>query len=130
MMTSKWTMGRAWLLGACIVIIGYFLWWGVAAEVPLSENLRVALFFVPSAAAFLVTYLSPRLKLVLGMSMGIVGAVCGFVATQIYENAGYHNDKIGGPTATLALLLALHLAHVFAGTAVGYAVWRFRTRNQ
>jgi len=128
-MATKWTLGKAWILGACIILIGNFLWWGVAAELPLSESLRVALFVVPSAAAFLVTYLAPRLKLVLGMSMGIVGAVFGFLATLIYENAGYHIDKIGAPAATLAVLLALHLAYALAGTAAGYAIWRFRTGN-
>jgi hypothetical protein len=127
-MATNWTNRKAWLLGAGILVAGHLLWWGVAAAIPLGESLRVALFFVPSVAAFLVTYYSPRYKLAMGMSMGVVGAGVGFLATVIYESAGYHIDKIGGPAATLAVLLMFHLAYALAGTAAGYAAWRIRTR--
>jgi hypothetical protein len=128
MMATNWTIGRVWLLGTCVLIIGHLSWWGVAAEVPFSEALRLALFFVPAAAAFMVTYLSPRLKLVLGMSMGVVGAAIGFLAMRIFENAGYHIDKIGGAVETMVVLLALHLVYAIVGTATGYAVWRYVSR--
>lgn len=127
-MAAKWTVGKAWLLGVSVLIIGHLSWWGVAAGMPFSEALRMVLFFVPSAAAFLVTYLSPRLKLVSGMSMAVVGTAIGSLAMPFFESAGYHIDKIGGLAETTVTLLALHLAYAFAGTAAGYAVWRYVSR--
>lgn len=128
-MAAKWTIGGVWLLGVGVLIIGHLLWWGVAAEVLLGEALRLVLFIVPAAAGFMVTYLSPRLKLVLGMSMGVVGAVIGFLAMRIFEYAGYHIDKIGGAAETLVVLLALHLAYAIVGTASGYVVWRYVSKT-
>lgn len=123
-----WTMTKAWLLGLALLVAGHLLWWGVLLEGPYAETLRIALFFVPALAAFLVAYLAPRHKVLLGMSMGLLGAFIGFLAMVGYERLGYHIDKIGGPLATLGILLAIHLGYSSVGTVAGYFAWWIRSR--
>jgi len=125
----KWTMLKAWLLGAAVLVVAHAMWWGVAAGIDRAEGLRVILFIFPVLAAFLVTYLSPSRKIALGMSMGIFGAVVGMFAMFLYEQLGYHVDQIGGPIATISILLAVHLAYAFAGTVIGYLAVRFRSKR-
>jgi hypothetical protein len=127
-MVVAWTMTKAWLLGLALLVAGHLLWWGVLLDGAYSEALRVALFFVPAVAAFLVAYLAPRRKLLLGISMGLCGALIGFAAMAGYEHLGYHIDKIGGPLATLAILLAIHLGYSSVGSIAGYFTWRIRSR--
>ena len=94
-----------------------------------AEGLRIALIGLPVMAAFLVAYLAPHRKVVLGLSMGVLGALLGVVAMSVYQKLGYHVDQIGGPLATFGVLLAIHLAYAAAGTAAGYFVWRIRSRQ-
>ena len=123
----KWTMVKAWLLGASVLIAAHVLWWGVAAGISHADALRNVLFIVPVAAAFLVSYLSPRHKLLLGVSMGPLGAALGLASMFMYRALGYHVDEIGGAIATFGILLGVHLAYAVGGTVLGYFAWRLRS---
>ena len=123
-----WTPKKAWRLGLALLVGGHLMWWGVLLEGAYAETLRLALFFVPALAAFLVAYLAPRRKMLLGMSMGVCGALIGFFAMAGYEHLGYHIDKIGGPLATIGILLAIHLGYSLIGSIAGYFLWRLRSR--
>jgi hypothetical protein len=123
------TMFKASIVGIAVLVLANVLWLGVLLEVRFHETLRVALYFFPGFAAFFATYLAPRRKILMGLSMGGYGAVIATLSSFVYKQIGFHIDDIGGPLATFVMLLAYHVVYCVVGTAAGYCVARLNTRK-
>jgi hypothetical protein len=124
------TATKAIVIGVAVLVLANALWLAVLLEVKFHELLRIALLGFPSPAAFLVAYLAPRGKIVLGMSMALWGAIIGVLSTSIYDHLGVPVDHIGGPVAVFFVLLAYQLAYCTVGSVIGYLFWRFTNRRR
>lgn len=123
------TVTNAVAIGIAVLVLANVLWLGVLWEVKFHEWLRILLLGSPSLAAFLVTYLAPRGKIALGISMAVWGAAIGTLSTVIYEHLGVPVDHIGGPGAIFVVLLAYQLAFCSVGSVVGYLLWRSSNKD-
>jgi hypothetical protein len=117
-------MLKAGMAGIAVLVLAHVLWIGVLLGVKFHEALRIALFFFPSFAAFLTTYLAPRQKILMGLSMAVYGAVIGISSAFVYKYFGGQLDDIGGPLATFMILLTFHGVYSVVGTAAGYSLSR------
>jgi hypothetical protein len=116
-------MVRAWLAGIVILIAVHILLWGVVAATPVSELLRNLLFAGPPAAALVTTYLSPRNRLLMGMSLAPCGALIGYAAQQVYAALGYHVDRLGvDAISTLQVLLVFNVLYALVGSLLGLLI--------
>jgi|ERR1700682_3435624 len=123
-MMNQPTMTKAVVVGIAVLILANVLWLGVLWEVRFYELVRVTLLIFPSIASFLVAYLAPRRKIVLGISMAVWGAMIGTLATSIYEHFGVPVDQIGGPVMIFFVLLAYQFVFCTVGSVAGYLFWR------
>lgn len=123
------TVTKAVVVGIAVLVLANVLWLGVLWEVKFYELLRMTLLIFPGIASFLVAYLAPRGKIVLGISMAAWGATIGTFATSIYEHFGVPVDNIGGPMAIFFVLLAYQLVFCTVGSVAGYLFWRFKERS-
>lgn len=121
----------AWLAGLAIIIVGDLLWWGVLTDLPFAEPLRLFLFLVVPVAALVTTYLSPRHRFLMGMSLAPCGALVGYLAQQVYASLGYHVDRIGvDAISTLQVLLVFNVLYALIGSLLGLAVRWVVARSQ
>jgi len=123
------TATRAVVVGIAVLILANVLWLGVLWEVKFYQLLRMALLISPGIASFLVAYLAPRVKIVLGLSMAAWGAIIGTFATSIYEHFGVPVDNIGGPMAVFVVLLVYQVVICTVGSVVGFLFWRIKKQG-
>ncbi len=118
------TEQKAVLAGVGVLFLAQVLYVLVLVKVSYHEILRSMLLGAPAMAACMAAYLSPSRKMLIGLSMALCGAVIGLLSAMGYEYFGLHVDRIGGPLATFAILLAYYVALSVAGSVVGIALSR------
>jgi hypothetical protein len=84
----KISIGKAWILGGVIVLVGYGAWFIALQANEFSEVLMLLLWGTPTIAAFVVGYLAPRRKILLGASMALLAASLAGVLNFTYEVLG------------------------------------------
>ena len=124
-MRTPWTTQRAALAGTGVLILGQVLFFGLSQHEPL----RLILLSTPALAAFVAAYFAPRWKILVGLSMAVVGAAIGELMARAYEYLGGHVDHIGGMLATLLVLLAYNGVLSSVGSVAGAFLSRKRSKH-
>ncbi len=86
---------KAWLIGTGIITIAYAAWFIILQASQYSEVLIILLWLSPLVAALVSTYLAPRRKVLLGMSMVISTAVLAVTFNLVYQWLGNAVDFPG-----------------------------------
>lgn len=124
---SRQTTLRAVAVGISILVLAQVMYLGVLVKVEHHELLRVVLLFSPGVAAFATAFLAPTRKFLAGVSMAVWGTAIALLAAAGYELLGLPVDSIGGPVATMAIVLAYYSLLSILGGAVGHVLSRNRT---
>lgn len=89
------TMLRAWSAGAGIIILVYTAWFIALQAAQYSEALVVLLWLSPLAAALVTSYLAPRKKILLGISMVLPATILAVALNSVYQWLGNAVDFPG-----------------------------------
>jgi hypothetical protein len=118
----KISTGKVWVLGGAIEIIGYGAWFIALQANKFSEVLLLLLYGSPIIAAFLVGYLAPRWKILLGASMALLAAGLGGALNFVYEVLGNTVDfpRIHGSLIIASAIFIVDSAPCTLGAALGY----------
>lgn len=89
------TMLKAWFAGVGIVVVGYVAWFIVLQTSQYSAVLVFLLWLSPLVAALVSAYLTPRKKVLLGISMVLPTTVLAVALNLIYQWLGNAVDFPG-----------------------------------
>jgi hypothetical protein len=113
------------LLGILVLLVGHLLW-AVAFAMGYGRLINPIFLLLTTASAFVVAYLSARMKIIVGMSMFVFGAAIGLISRTLLERVGVGIDLVGTPVETFLILLAYNVAYATVGAVAGYLFWRYR----
>lgn len=122
------SMLKAWTLGAGILFLGHVMWSMVLNSHTYPELLALTLKLLPTVAAFATAYLAPRKKILLGISMALLGAVLTSAFNFIYEAFDLPVDFAGPRGAPYLFMIAL-ASNAFLCT-IGSVAGYFLTKPQ
>jgi len=111
------TAAKAWTVGLAILVAANGVWFFSLQASAFSELLVWLLWLSPVLAALATSYLSPRKKMLLGISMAIPAAVLAVVLNIVYESLGNAVDFSGSRGALT--LFAITLAYSGVGSTIG-----------
>lgn len=113
---------RAWLVGVAVLIVANGGWFVSLHAHKFSETLVWLLWVSPLIAAFVSAYLSPRKKILLGVSLAIPAATLIVVLNTIYELLGNAVDFPGVRGGTILFVVTLGYSVVLCalGGGAGY----------
>lgn len=97
----------AWITGFIVLLFANGVWFISLQTQTYSKALVLLLWIFPLLAAFITAYLSPRKKVLLGMSMALASAVIGVGFNLIYELLGHQVDFPGVRGGALLFLITL-----------------------
>ena len=127
------TVLKATLAGIGVYVLSSILFAGVLLKISHHELLRWILYGTPGYAACIAAYLSPKRKLLIGMSMALYGAVMGPLSTPMYEYFGLPVDYIGTPLETFVIYLVYCAIWAVVGSGMGIvlsqAIHRYSDRS-
>ncbi len=122
----KISIGKSWALGTLIVLAVYGAWFASLQAKVFSEILMLLLWGGPIVGAFTVAYLSPRHKILLGVSMALPASILAGALNLAYESLGNAVDFPGqrGGMILVAVSLAYNVVLCLLGSAFGYFLSR------
>ena len=118
------SLPKIWTLGAAVIAAAQIGWFLLLGTQTFSQVAVMLLWASSGIAAFIVSYLSPRWKIVMGLSMIVPAAVLVTVLNYGYQLTGHASDFPGlrGAAALFTVALAWNAVVCGIGTAAGYVV--------
>jgi hypothetical protein len=125
------SLPKLWAVGALIIFIAQVAWFLSLGTESFSQVFFILLWGSSGIAAFLVSFLSPRRKLLLGFSLLMPAATLIAILNYLYQLTGHTSDFPGLRGAVLLFVIALGWNAVTCGigTLAGYILSR-RTERQ
>jgi hypothetical protein len=116
------------LLGIGVLVLGQVLYFVDLVTPGPQAFLDESLLLTPGIASLCSTAFAPEKKIAAGLSMALVGPIIAMIAWSIYQLLGIPTDRIGGLTATFAIVLGYHAVACSVGTGIGYAIGNWSRR--
>jgi hypothetical protein len=113
------TIYRALLAGIGVLVLGQVLYIGVLIKISYYDFLYWMLLGTPALAACIAAYMSPKWKLLTGISMAFFGAAIGVLSAIFYEYSGFPIDHIGSLSETFIIIFIWYAVLSIAGCVVG-----------
>ena len=120
----RWTILKAVLLGVGTLVAAHLIYLFDLMTPGPHEFLDVALLLVPGVASFASTYVAPKRKVLVGMSLALFGPIVAMIAAQAHQLLGIAVDRIAGVVGMFAILFVYHAMSCTVGTAIGFAASR------
>ena len=113
---------RAWLAGVMVLVVANGAWFVSLQAHKFSSSLIWLLWISPLIAAFVSAYLSPRKKILLGISLAIPAAVLAVALNVTYELLGNAVDFPGVRGGTILFVITLGYSAMLCalGGGAGY----------
>jgi hypothetical protein len=120
-------MLQAWVAGVGVLFLAHGAWVIVLKSETYPRLLVWTLQSLPFIAALVTAYLAPTKKILLAVSIGLVGAVLTVASNYLYEVSGLPVDFPGLQGATVIFVIALVSNTVLCtlGGLAGYYLARF-----
>jgi len=115
--------------GGSILVAAQLLYFLVLMKVTHHELLRVLLFVAPGLASLVAAYFSPTQKMIVGLSMALLGSILGVLFSYAYEALGFPIDHIGGFFVTASILVLYYIGPSIVGSVVGKLISERRSRQ-
>jgi hypothetical protein len=125
------SLPRIWAVGALIIFIAQVAWFLSLGTESFSQVFFILLWGSSGIAAFLVSFLSPRRKLLLGLSLIVPAAILIAILNHLYQLTGHTSDFSGLRGAVLLFVVALawNAATCGVGAVAGYMLSRHAERQ-
>ena len=81
----RWTILKAVLLGVGTLVAAHLIYLFDLMTPGPQEFLDVALLLVPGVASFASTYVAPKRKVLVGMSLALFGPIVAMIAAQAHH---------------------------------------------
>lgn len=125
-MTLSGSILKAWLVGVAVLLVSNGVWFVSLQAHSFSVLLVWLLWISPLIAALVSAYLSPRKKILLGISLAIPAAIFAVALNTIYELLGNAVDFPGlrGGASLFVITLGYSVLLCALGGGVGYYLSR------
>jgi len=119
-----------WTAGMAIIVVAQIGWFLFLGTQTFSQFFFALLWASSGIASFVVSFLSPRRKVAMGLSLLVPAAVLIAVLNYVYQLMGHGSDFPGlrGAVLLFSIALAWNAATCGIGTAAGYFLSRTSTR--
>jgi len=120
------SLPRIWAGGMAIIVAAQLAWFLSLGTQTFSQTLFALLWASSGIAAFFVSFLSPRGKVAMGLSLAVPAAMLIALLNYGYQLIGHASDFPGlrGAMLLFAIALAWNGAICGIGTAAGYLLSR------
>lgn len=124
-------MIRALVIGVGILLLGELIWVLCFLFETYSTLMAWILWLFPAIAAFVIAYLAPRKKFLMGMLIAVCGAVLYGTSNLIFEAVGLPVDFYGvkGGLIVLTLILVNNVVLCSISSTVGYLLSRKKNKQ-
>jgi len=117
-----------WAIGVLVIAAAQVAWFLLLQTETYSQIFFILLWSSPGIAALIVSFLSPRRKVLMGFSLLLPASILIAILDHIHELAGQLSDFPGlhGAWLLFAIALAWNAVTCGIGTTAGYLLSRGR----